>query len=136
MLKGLSTQALKWIFIFVAIWCFVAVLPLPIGYYTFLRIIVTIGGVLAIAVTYQQKNKLITYLFLIITMFFNPFLPVYLQKKGIWIPLDILSGFAFLYLAFLHRSTKPAEQSESERYTDAAVKARVRDIIITNKEIN
>ncbi len=136
MLKGLSPQALKWIFIFVAVWCFVAVLPLPIGYYTFLRIIVTIGGILAIGVIYQQKNKLLIYILLIITIFFNPLIPVYLQKKAIWIPLDILTGFAPLYLAFLHKNTKPKERSESGRYDGAAAKARVRDLIITNKEIN
>ncbi|ALL06070.1 hypothetical protein AQ505_11550 [Pedobacter sp. PACM 27299] len=136
MLKGLSPQALKWIFIFVAVWCFVAVLPLSIGYYTFLRIIVTIGSVLAIAMIYQQKNKLHTYILVIITIFFNPLIPIYLQKKAIWIPFDILTGFAFLYLAFLQKSTKPREQSESGRYSGATAKARVRDVIITNKDIN
>lgn len=136
MLKGLSPQALKWIFIFVAVWCFVAVLALPIGYYTFLRIIATLGGILAIAVIYQQKNKLLKYILFSITIFFNPFIPVYLQKKAIWIPLDILTGFAFLYLAFLQKSKKPKERSESGRYDGPAAKARVRDVIITNEEIN
>jgi hypothetical protein len=136
MLKVFSPQALKYIFIFFAVWCFIAVLPLPIGYYTFLRFITTVGSLLAITLFYQHKNKILKYLFIIITIFFNPILPLYLQKKGIWIPLDILTGCAFLYVAFSMKIAKTALKTESNAPSSNAIKVRVRDMIITDKQIN
>jgi len=136
MLKVFSHQALQWLFIFVAVLCFIAVLPLPIGYYTFLRLATTLGGLLAIYLMHQLKNKMLVYIFLVITIFFNPIIPIYLQKKGIWIPLDILTGCAFLYLAFLKQTIKPIESSESKTSPGTTDNVLVRDIIITNKTIN
>ena len=136
MLKRFPTQALKWLFIFFAIWCFFAVLPLPIGYYTLLRFITTIGSLLAITLIYLHKNKLLLYIFIIITIFFNPIVPIYLQKKGVWIPLDILTGCAFLYLAFLNKNPKAEEEPELRTSLGTTDHVRIRDRIITNKKIN
>ena len=136
MLKGFSAQSFKWIFILLAAACFLAVMPLPIGYYTFLRFIITIGALLAIFLIYQHKNKAPIFIFFVITILFNPIVPIYLYKKGIWIPLDILTGCAFLYLAFLNNILIPAEEPKSETSSSTTGKALMRDIIIKNKDIH
>ena len=136
MLKGFSAQSFKWIFILLAAACFLAVLPLPIGYYTFLRFITTLGALLAIFLIYQHKNKASIFIFFIIAILFNPVVPIYLQKKSIWIPLDILTGCAFLYLAFLKNIQTSAEEPVSKTSPSTTGKALMRDIIIKNKEIN
>jgi hypothetical protein len=134
MLNDYAPTALKWIFIGVAICCLIAVLPLPIWYYTFLRIITTIAALLAIYTLYKQKKSILLYVFFIITIFFNPFVPIYLQIKGLWIPLDILCGCAFLYLAFLNNPIEAIEQTDLDTTSSTTNRSRVRDIIVTNKK--
>ncbi|GAA3644545.1 DUF6804 family protein [Flavivirga jejuensis] len=76
-----------------AILLFMAVLKAPREYYWLLRTVVSIGAVLVII-----KN-ITTYwvlLFLIVAILFNPIFPIYLYKKVLWMPLDIITGLLFL----------------------------------------
>ncbi|WP_142783815.1 DUF6804 family protein [Changchengzhania lutea] len=71
-----------------------AVLKAPREYYWLLRTVVSIGAVLVIF-----KNIATTYwvlLFLIVAILFNPIFPIYLYKKVLWMPLDIITGLLFL----------------------------------------
>lgn len=86
---------MKTLFIICAIACFVAIFNLPIGYYTFLRILVSIGAGIMLLKNYEEKN-LFFYLFLFVLILFNPLFPVYLYVKSFWIPLDIAVGILFL----------------------------------------
>ena len=74
---------------------FVGVINLPIGYYTFIRIVVTLGSI--IAVVNELKNGLTFWviLFGLIGILFNPFIPIYLNDKSAWIPIDIIVGILF-----------------------------------------
>ncbi|MDO5987114.1 hypothetical protein Q4Q39_06790 [Flavivirga amylovorans] len=77
-----------------AILLFMAVLKAPREYYWLLRTVVSIGAVLVIF-----KNIATTYwvlLFLIVAILFNPIFPIYLYKKVLWMPLDIITGLLFL----------------------------------------
>jgi hypothetical protein len=79
---------------------FLAIIDLPIGYYTFLRILVTIG---AIGVIISEIENGITFwiiIFGIITILFNPFIPIYLNDKSAWIPIDIITAVLFLIKSF------------------------------------
>ena len=71
----------------IGILLFVAVLPLPMGYYDLLRIIVSIGAVLNILVGRS--------IFIPVLIIFNPIIPVYLYDKAIWAIIDIVSGMIF-----------------------------------------
>ena len=79
---------------------FLSIFDLPIGYYTFLRIVVTIASV--IVISSEIKNGINTWvvIFGIITIIFNPVLPIYLNEKAIWIPIDIAVGILFLIRFF------------------------------------
>ena len=89
----------KWA-IAAAIFLFVALIHLPIGYYTFLRIAVT--GIAAYN-AYEARNdanKLWMIFFIVAAIVFNPIIPIYLRHKSEWLPVDIVFGFIFLVLAF------------------------------------
>ncbi|SEF50030.1 hypothetical protein SAMN05421847_0149 [Halpernia humi] len=78
-----------------ALSCFIAVFNLPIEYYTFLRILVSLGAGIMLLKNYEEKN-LFFYLFLFVLILFNPIIPVYLYVKSFWIPTDIAVGILFL----------------------------------------
>ncbi|WP_414017891.1 DUF6804 family protein [Chitinophaga sancti] len=81
---------------FTAALLFIATIKLPIGFYTALRILVFICSILLIRSSYQDSLTNWVILFLVIAVLFNPILPVYLYKKSIWIPIDVIAGILFL----------------------------------------
>ena len=79
---------------------FLGMADLPSGYYTFLRIVVTIG---AIGIVYNQYSGSIDFwiiLFGVIAILFNPVIPVYFYEKGVWMVIDGIAGFLFLIKSF------------------------------------
>lgn len=83
-----------------AILLFVAIIHLPIGFYTFLRIIIT--GI-AVYNAYEVRNdtsKAWFAFFIVAAIVFNPLIPIYLGHKSLWRPVDIVFGIAFLVTAF------------------------------------
>jgi hypothetical protein len=92
---------MKTILLICAAFLFLAIFKLPIGYYTFLRIVVTIGAI--IAIVNESKNGIIFWIiaFGITAILFNPIIPIYLHDKSIWIPIDILVALLFIANALL-----------------------------------
>lgn len=82
--------------------CFLllAITNLPIGYFTFLRIVVTICSVMVVVKDAEKGINLWVIGFGITAIIFNPLVPVYLQDKSIWIPIDIASAVLFFSKAF------------------------------------
>ncbi|WP_127124389.1 DUF6804 family protein [Chryseotalea sanaruensis] len=74
----------------------VATMELPYGYYTFLRIMVTVGSVLILLEEYKKGFTFWVIFFLCICVLFNPLIPVYLNDKSLWFIIDI--GVAVLFL--------------------------------------
>ncbi len=79
---------------------FIALLDLPMGYYTFLRIVVTMGS--AAVVVKERENGLNFWVitFGLVAILFNPFIPIYLKDKSVWMIIDILCGIIFLIKSF------------------------------------
>ncbi len=86
-----------------AVFLFIALLNLPIGYYTFMRIGVTIALILLIRKEIEKGINTWVILFGIITILFNPILPIYLGSKSSWIPIDTISGIIFLAYVFTNK---------------------------------
>lgn len=80
---------------------FIAVMNLPIEFYTILRIVVCVGSVLVIISL--LKKDVWAIVFGIIAILFNPIFPVYLYFKPYWIPIDIITGILFLMVSFLDK---------------------------------
>lgn len=116
-----------------SICCFIAILRLPIGYYTFLRTVISIGAMILILSFLKQKSYSITIVFLLILILFNPLFPIYLHKKSIWIPFDVIVGILFLLLAFFKKA-KPIAEEKIEPLAQG--KLYTRDRIILSKNLS
>lgn len=79
---------------------FLAVSELPIGYYTLLRIAVTAGAVIVVFNESKNGFNFWTIAFSLIAILFNPIVPVYLNDKSLWMPVDIICGIIFIIKAF------------------------------------
>ena len=73
-----------------------ALMNLPMGYYTFLRIIVTIGAVVIVVKELENEFNFWVIAFGIMAILFNPLIPVYLQDKEVWMPFDLIASILFI----------------------------------------
>ena len=74
----------------------IALLPISGGFYTLVRIIVTIG---AVAATIQNSSNGINIWSIIygsMAILFNPLIPVYLHDKGAWVMINIIAIILFI----------------------------------------
>ncbi|HBR55097.1 MAG TPA: hypothetical protein DEA82_13305 [Flavobacteriaceae bacterium] len=72
-----------------------ALIDLPIGYYTFLRIVVTIGAIAVVITEFENGVNFWVLAFGLVAVLFNPIIPVYLGDKAIWMPIDIITAILF-----------------------------------------
>lgn len=92
--------------IVVLIGCF----RLPIGYYTFLRIVVF--GVAIVNVYHAWKRDSVPCMVAncIVSVWFNPIIPIYLHNKTAWIVIDLIVAAWFVIQAVLiHESIQEKE---------------------------
>ncbi len=97
---------MKYILSLCAILLLLCIGDLPIGYYTLVRIVVTIG---AICVIVSEPNKDLNFWrvsFGLIAIIFNPFIPVYLYDKSIWLVIDIFAIGLFVIKLLMLKSIK------------------------------
>lgn len=78
---------------------FIGLMDLPVGYYTFLRIVVTIGSVAVVLTELENGLNFWVITFGLLAILFNPFIPIYLNDKSAWIPIDIFGGILFIIKA-------------------------------------
>lgn len=109
-----SVITLRFVGAICAIACFIAVLRLPIVYYTFLRIIISLGALIFIYSNIKQKNYYLAIVFALVLFLFNPIFPIYLYRKSIWIPIDIIAGLLFLLIGFYHKKEPVKEEKAAE----------------------
>ncbi|MDD3893259.1 MAG: hypothetical protein PHE03_13255 [Bacteroidales bacterium] len=83
-----------------------ALIDLPIGYYTFLRIIVTIGAIAIIVKEFENGFNFWVVAFGIIAILFNPLIPVYLNYKDAWMPIDVIAAVLFIIKSLTFKSNK------------------------------
>lgn len=72
-----------------------AIAEMPIGYYTLLRIVVTIGAILVIISDYEEGINAWVIIFGLIAVMFNPIIPIYLHDKELWVMIDIIVAVIF-----------------------------------------
>jgi len=74
----------------------VATAEMPYGYYTFLRLAVTISAVLVVYHEYSKQLNFWVISFGLIAILFNPIFPVYLKDAETWAIIDVLCGLVFI----------------------------------------
>lgn len=90
---------MKYLIIIAALCCFIGIIDLPIGYYTFLRILVSFMALIIIVNEFRSR-RFWFIAFALIFIFFNPIIPIYLYLKPYWIIIDIIVGI-LLFIYFL-----------------------------------
>ena len=101
---------MKYLLLICAALLLLSLADLPIGYYTFLRIIVTIGAVGVVVSEIENGIDFWIISFVIIAILFNPLIPIYLNDKSAWMPIDIIVAILFLIKLFTLNKTKKDEQ--------------------------
>ncbi|MBM7418276.1 MULTISPECIES: DUF6804 family protein [Chryseobacterium] len=121
---------------FCAICCFVGIFRIPIEYYTFLRILVSVGALIVLYNTLSFKQYYFSIIFLIILILFNPIFPIYLYRKNVWIPIDTVTGILFLLINFVENLEQKKEEEITEEASEHSQQSRVpsRDRIINPKK--
>ena len=87
---------MKIIYLLCAILALTACFNMPMGYYTFLRIALTLGALTVLYSEVQKDVNLLGISFIAIAILFNPIFPVYLYQKSLWIAIDIVTAILFL----------------------------------------
>lgn len=127
---------LKAFLTFCALCCFIGIFRLPIEYFTFLRILVSIASLLVLYITVKAQQHYFSILFLIVLILFNPVFPIYLYRKSLWIPIDTLTGILFLLITFVDKLELKKEEAVTEETADqpTALEPPSRDRIINPKK--
>lgn len=83
-----------------------ALVDLPIGYYTLLRIAVTIGAVTIVVTEFENGINFWVIAFGLIAILFNPLIPVYIGDKSAWMPIDLITAILFGIKSFTLKNNK------------------------------
>jgi hypothetical protein len=78
----------------------VAIGSMPIGYYTVLRIVVTIGAVTIVIQEFDGEISPWIIAFGLIGIIFNPFVTIYLHDREVWAVIDLVAAVLFGYKGF------------------------------------
>ena len=75
---------------------FLGALSLPSGYYDLLRWFIFGVALFAAYSNFESGQTSWSIAFVVIALIFNPFLPLYLYDKFLWVAIDISAGVVFL----------------------------------------
>lgn len=127
---------MKLFFTFCALSCFIGIFRLPIEYYTFLRILVSIGALLVLYHSLSSNQYYFSIIFLVIFILFNPIFPIYLYRKSLWIPIDTITGILFLLINFAEKLEQKKEEEITEETSKHSQQLRApsKDRIINPKK--
>lgn len=113
---------------FCALCCFAGIFRLPIEYYTFLRILVSIGALLVLYNLLSFKQYYFSIIFLVVLILFNPVFPIYLYRKSVWIPIDTITGILFLLINFVDKLEPKKEEEIAEETSEHAIPIHRRSV--------
>lgn len=91
---------ITWILIITAILLTIGCFKFPMGYYTFLRIVVCVTVILAIIANKDGGFDGYNIVFALIAIFFNPIIPIHLHNKLAWSIIDALCAVWMGYAAY------------------------------------
>jgi len=74
----------------------ISIFDFPIGFYTFVRIAVTLCAVYGAYYFFKDK-KGIWIILALTAIFYNPFIPIYLNEKALWVFINLITFLVFIY---------------------------------------
>ena len=97
----MNKNSLSLVLIIPAILLIIApIISFPYGFYTFLRLVVTITAIIAVVSSLKNEGTVneMSIIFGLIAILYNPLIPIYLSRE-IWMPINfITSGIYFFFL--------------------------------------
>lgn len=75
---------------------FLGAVSMPSGYYDVLRFVICGAGAFAAFKNYEANHQNWAITFGIIALIFNPFIPLYIYDKFLWLMIDVISGILFI----------------------------------------
>lgn len=100
--SGISYKAL----IIASLLLFIAVAPMPYGYYTFVKIVICGGAGFICYRLFKGHNKTFwPWAWGTVAILFNPFIPILIIKE-IWMFIDAATGILFLIAAYQSYKSK------------------------------
>ena len=73
----------------------IALFPLPIGYFTLSRLVVS-ACALYYAIQFHKRNNITyTWIYGFLVVLYNPIIPIYLYEKFIWIIVNLITIYIF-----------------------------------------
>lgn len=97
---------MRQLLLFCAVLLLLALTDLPIGYFTFLRIVVTIGSVAVVVTEFEKGINFWVIAFGLTGILFNPIFPIYLGDKSAWMPIDLIAAVLFGIKSFINQKNK------------------------------
>ena len=86
----------------------ISIFDFPVGFYTFVRIAVTLCAIYGAYYFFKDKRGI--WIILALTaIFYNPFIPVYLYEKALWIFINLITFLIFIYSYHLSPDRHPYE---------------------------
>jgi len=73
----------------------IALFPLPIGYYTLSRLVVSACALYYAVQFHKRNNTTYTWIYGFIVVLYNPIIPIYLYEKFIWIIVNLITIYIF-----------------------------------------
>ena len=73
----------------------IALFPLPIGYYTLSRLVVSACALYYAIQFYKRNNTTYTWIYGFLVVLYNPILPIYLYEKFIWVAVNLITIYIF-----------------------------------------
>ena len=95
----------------------IAVLPLPISFYSFLRIVVCGTFVFGALIAHKRSRQDVSIYYGLVAVLFNPFFPIF-NSKEVWVVFDLVAAF-LLY--------KTAKYVTAENITEPSQQSNVKD---------
>ena len=85
----------KFVIYITAGFLFAAILPLPYGYYTILRIVVCGAFAWAALIAFDRNVNILPWAFIVLAIIFNPVIKIHFSKE-MWAIIDFASGVVLL----------------------------------------
>jgi len=73
----------------------IALFPLPIGYYTLSRLVVSACALYYAIQFHKRNNTTYTWIYGFLVVLYNPIIPIYLYEKVIWVVVNLITIYIF-----------------------------------------
>ena len=73
----------------------IALFPLPIGYYTLSRLVVSACALYYAIQFHKINNTTYTWIYGFLVVLYNPIIPIYLYEKFIWVVVNLITIYIF-----------------------------------------